>query len=174
MKTFQKDLILVLIMAFAFAVGTANADGPDGDDPCSHPNFVTHECLDSVLAGQDDGEDGSNGEDGSDGNAGLDGTNGLDGVDGRDGVDGKDAVIPEGLFTEYNKYIAAASAAQIYLPQDQSSRVTFGASHVAGETGYGLGYAYRCEDCERAPALTVSIGQAGSETAYTASIGWEF
>lgn len=169
-------LTLLALMISAPAIATDNDD--DSDDPCRHPVFVTHECLAS-QGGQDgeDGEDGADGEQGPRGEQGPAGPQGPQGEPGRDGIDGKDGVVPTDWYNELSRtrsYLAATEAIQIHLPDDATSRVTFGVSHVYNETGFGVGYGYRCHDCERDVALTIGIGTAGGETAGKASIGWEF
>ena len=74
---------------------------------------------------------------------------------------------------DFGKYLAATSAAQIYLPQNKSSRLTFGASRVNGSTGLGLGYALMLNDTDNT-AITLSLGVSGGKVAATASVGIEF
>jgi hypothetical protein len=186
----------IITAVFMLLVATAAVAGPDGSEPCSHPNFVTHECLDSTLNGGGDGADGQDGQDGQDGTRGATGATGATGPQGEQGIQGERGEqgiqgergekgdpgdVPEDWINEvrsfnsqYSKYLAATSALQIYLPQDNLSRVTFGASTVDGELGYGIGYAYRCALCDNAPALTIGLGGADDELIGTASIGWEF
>jgi hypothetical protein len=40
------------------------------------------------------------------------------------------------------EYMAAQSAMQVHLPQDQRSRITFSMAAVGSNTGIGAGYAY--------------------------------
>lgn len=129
------------------------------------------------------GPPGPPGADGIDGIDGIDGVDGRDGIDGVDGVDGKDAVIPiewYDTFNNANKWhrtaidvAAAQQAMQVYLPQDQKSRMTFGMSRVGNTTGAGFGYAYMMNN-DMNTALTVAVGVAGSETAVSVSAGFEF
>jgi len=74
---------------------------------------------------------------------------------------------------EYRDYAAAEAAMQVYLPQDQNSRVTFGMSRMNSTSGYGVGYAYMLNN-SRNTALTFALGVAGDETAAKASFGFEF
>ena len=195
----KRIALLILLLA-----GPALADDDDSDGnagPCSHPSFVTYDCLDSFdLAGQggEDGQDGSDGIDGIDGLNGVDGIDGLNGLDGTDGVDGADGatgpmgpvgpVGPSGShgkdFTRYlnqlrsfnrsyGEHLAATQAAQVYLPQDKRSRLTFGMSRVRGNTGLGVGYALKLDDKD-STAFTLSLGVSGGETVGNASFGFEF
>ena len=74
---------------------------------------------------------------------------------------------------EIRESAAALAAMQNPLPQDQVSRVTFGMSRLNGETGLGVGYAYKMDD-ERNSAVTLSVGRSGDETAVRGSFGFEF
>jgi hypothetical protein len=60
------------------------------------------------------------------------------------------------------------------LPQGKGSRLTAGVGQSHGETGYGLGYAYKWDDREDNLAFTFGVGTSGGEEAYKASIGFEF
>jgi hypothetical protein len=62
---------------------------------------------------------------------------------------------------------------QNHLPQDQSQRLTVGVARLHNTTGYSLNYAYMMDN-ERNSALTLSVGQAGDETAVRGSFGFEF
>lgn len=145
-------------------------------DECDHPRFLEKGCG---YEGED-GEDGADGADGADGQDGADGRDGVDGIDGRDGRDGIDGVVPTKWRTETHNWYeeireaaAAQQAMQVYLPQDQKSRLTMGMSRVANTTGVGLGYAYMIDN-DRNSAFTIAVGVAGSETAVSGSFGFEF
>ncbi len=60
------------------------------------------------------------------------------------------------------------------MPQDKGSRLTAGAARSHGETGYGLGYAYKFRDRSDNLALTVGVGKSGGEEVGVASLGFEF
>jgi hypothetical protein len=77
-------------------------------------------------------------------------------------------------YERFSHYSAAYSAIQIHLPQDKGSRLTAGVGRSHGETGYGLGYAYKWDDRDDALAFTFGVGTSGGEEAYKASIGFEF
>lgn len=182
-------IVLLIILA-----GLARADGgPDGDEPCSHPNFVTHECLDTIVDGLD-GEDGEPGPEGPEGPpgppgvpgpvgpvgpegpmgpagpAGPQGERGPVGPAGRDGVDG---VVPMAWYHELRSHMAAESAAQVFLPQNKNSRLTLGTSRVMGRTGIGLGYAYRSSE-DGNTAFTLAVGRANGGHVVKLGIGVEF
>lgn len=159
----KNTLWLAILLPF-----TALADG--NNDHCTHPIFVT-QCQLAELQGQD-------GEDGQDGQDGADGADGIDGVDGRDGINGLDGVVPEAWINEtrswnskYSSLLAASDAIQIFLPDDASSRVTFGAARVQGQTGVGIGYAYKADNTF---ALTLGLGTSHGESTGKVSVGWEF
>ncbi len=149
----------------------------DRDDDCRGD---PHHC-------DEPGPPGPAGPPGPQGPPGEDGLDGVDGQDGRDGIDGKDGEVPmewitntTNTFTTHNKWIQAArdaaaaqAAMQVHLPQDQSSRMTFGMARINETTGYSLNYAYMLDN-ERNSALTFSVGQAGDETAVRGSFGFEF
>jgi len=161
-------LLLFLLPLIAFA---------DKDDDCRGD---PHHCGEP-------GPPGPAGPPGPQGPPGEDGQDGVDGQDGRDGVDGKDGEVPmewitntNNTFNVHNKWIQAArdaaaaeAAMQVHLPQDQTSRMTFGMSRLNSTSGYALGYAYML-DSERNTALTFAVGVAGDETAAKASFGFEF
>jgi hypothetical protein len=170
-------------------VGPAGQDGEDGAD--GRDGIDGQDGRDGID-GQDgaDGRDGIDGRDGRDGIDGIDGINGIDGIDGRDGIDGingidgrdgrdgRDGVVPTAWINEvrYNhqrlaRYTAASQAVQIYLPQDQYSRVTIGVSKVSSYLGLGIGYAYKNDD---GVAFTLGLGNSGSESMGKASVGFEF
>lgn len=171
-------VIAILVLGYFVYTTPANAtwDEVERSQECEHPRFLEHGCGYEGV----DGEDGTDGVDGNDGIDGVDGQDGIDGRDGRDGVDGQDGEIPtEWITNTHNWYeqareaTAAVSAMQTHLPQDQTSRLTFGASHVNGSTGVGIGFAYILDN-DRNSALTVAVGHAGSETAIRGSFGFEF
>ena len=165
----KKLFLLAVLLPF-----TAQATPPQ----CEHPVFVT-QCQLDQLVGQD-GEDGQDGQDGQDGADGKDGRDGIDGINGADGRDGRDGVVPQEWINEtrtwdtrMHKYMAASDAIQVFLPQDKTSRLTFGVSRIHGQRGVGFGYAYK-QDGDDAVALTFGMGVSGGETTAKASIGWEF
>ncbi len=192
----MKRIALLILLLGTTGLAIADDDDSDGNaGPCSHPQFVTHDCLDSYgyigQNGEDgqDGTDGTNGVNGADGADGLNGLNGLDGADGATGPVGPAGPVgPPGShgkdFTRYlnqlrsfnrsyGEHMAETQAAQVYLPQDKRSRVTFGMSRVRGNTGLGVGYALKLDD-EDSTAFTLSLGVSGGETAASASFGFEF
>jgi hypothetical protein len=71
------------------------------------------------------------------------------------------------------EYMAAQSAMQVHLPQDQRSRITFSMAAVGSNTGIGAGYAYML-DKEKNTAVTLSVGLSGGETAARIGVGFEF
>lgn len=164
-------LFIIIMLMFSAPLSFAQADGEDG--------------IDGI-----DGIDGADGADGIDGIDGLDGIDGIDGLNGIDGIDG--AIGPRGLrgdpgkpwgglsefinrsHGEFYKYLAATSAAQIYLPQYNDERITFGVSTVGGRTGVGIGYAKLLDSGRDEIAFTLSLGVSGGEVAGTASLGFEF
>ncbi len=194
MKRLTLLIFLLGVTGLSFASGNDDDDSDSG--PCSHPHFVTYDCLDSY--GYDSGEDGTNGTNGVDGLDGIDGINGFNGIDGLNGLDGADGATgpmgpagpvgpsgasgkdftqflreARGLAKSYGQYMAATQAAQVYLPQDKRSRLTFGISRVRGNTGLGIGYALKLDDEDRT-AFTLSLGVSGGETVGNASVGFEF
>jgi hypothetical protein len=74
---------------------------------------------------------------------------------------------------KYRDIAAAEAAMQVHLPQNQTSRLTFGMSRLSSTSGYALGYAYMIDN-ERNTAVTFAVGTAGDETAVKASLGFEF
>lgn len=194
----MKAATAILVLLSALLAGTAQATWNNG--PCSHPVFVTHDCLQEQMP--DDGQDGANGQDGAPGPQGEAGPMGPQGPQGEAGPmgpqgpqgpigpqgkpgprgpQGEPGEVPTDWITEvrtfnstYAKYLAASNAIQIHLPQDATSRLTLGTAYHDGYTGWGIGYGYRCHDCERDLALTFGIGKSGDEVSAKASIGWEF
>ena len=163
-----------ILMLFLSSLAFAGGEG----EPCSHPVFVTHECLGTYVP--ETGTDGTNGQDGLNGADGADGATGPMGPQGPAGPGGVSSNSQSSLTAnlsrysgQYYDYLAATEAAQVYLPQNQDSRVTFGVSTVNGTTGLGIGYARRFEG-EDAPAFTLALGTAGGETTAKASFGFEF
>jgi hypothetical protein len=153
--------------------GPPGADGADGADG-----------VDGVDGEQGErgytGDTGATGATGATGDRGATGAVGATGEQGIQGVQGIRGEVPTKWRTEtinwYNEIrdvAAAQQAMQVYLPQDQKSRLTMSMSRVANTTGVGLGYAYMIDN-ERNSALTLSVGRAGSETAVAGSFGFEF
>jgi len=182
MKT-TTGLSLGALMLVAWFMFTTSAAYATDWEECDHPRFLEHGCG---YEGED-GADGADGADGQDGRDGIDGIDGIDGKDGRDGIDGKDGVVPtewitntNNTFNIHNKWIqsardalAAQTAMQVFLPQDQTQRITFSGAKINNTTGVGVGYAYMFDN-ERNSALTLSVGRAGDETAVRGSFGFEF
>lgn len=181
----MKALWITLVLALA---GPVWADGPDGDEPCSHPNFVTHECLDSLDFDGTDGIDGVDGVDGADGMSGLrgpegpvgatgamgpEGPRGERGPEGSAGTDGKDGTVPTSWYNDIAGHMAATSAMQVFLPQDKNSRLTIGTSRIMGRTGVGVGYAYRTDD-ESKTAFTLALGRANGAKVVQLGVSVEF
>ena len=165
---------IILIAAILLISGAAFAGGDH--DPCSHPVFVTHSCLDVTVTDGADGADGVDGIDGKDGADGKDGIDGLNGLNGRDGIDGRDAIIPNEWYEQLQsnqRLSLALDAAQVYLPQEKSSRFTLGAAQGNSQLGVGLGYAY-VDDSENRMAFTIALGYSHDEVAGKASVGFEF
>ena len=119
------------------------------DEPCTHPNFVTYECLDSILTPGTDGEPGPQGEPGE---------QGPPGPVGPMGPAGKDGVVSYHWYKEMIEYTAASSAVNPYLPDNMDNRLTFGFSRVSSTTGFGFGYARRLDDVS---FVTFKLSQAG-------------
>jgi len=91
------------------------------------------------------GEQGIRGKRGKQGEQGIQGEQGEQGVQGIQGEKGDTGEIPQEwitnvniLYDESRDYLSAAQAIQVYLPQYQKSRLTFGASRVANSTGIGF------------------------------------
>lgn len=180
----MKALWIVLALALS---GAAVANGGDNDDDsddtgpegCSHPHFVTYDCLDTYDFG---GEDGSNGSDGIDGVDGEDGAAGDVGSRGPVGPTGEAGPVgpvgpPGGLSTAwYNDirgHFAATAAAQVHLPQIKRSRLTIGTARVMGRTGIGVGYAYRASD-EGRTSFTLALGRSNSAKVVQLGVSVEF
>jgi hypothetical protein len=166
----MKQTLSLVLLFIPFSV---YATGNDHESDCDHPRFQEVGCAYP-------GEQGPPGQDGRDGVDGKDGRDGVDGKDGRDGVDGKDGEVPTQWITNVNKlydqsrdYLAAATALQVHLPQDQKYRLTANMSRVGNATGVGAGFAYVLDD-ERNTAFTFAVARAGSETAVHGSVGFEF
>ena len=145
-------------------------------EECNHPRFLERGCG---YEGED-GEDGADGADGAQGEQGEQGIQGERGERGLTGERGPAGEIPTEWITETRTWYkeiretaAAMSAMQVYLPQDQVSRLTGGMSHVGGTTGFGIGFAYMLDN-DNNSAFTLAVGHAGSETAVQGSFGFEF
>lgn len=158
----KKFLILMLMLALSIPAFA------DDDEDCDRN---PHHC---------DGETGPPGPAGPPGPQGPPGEDGQDGQDGRDGMDGMDGEVPMEFIINTNRWMrafrdasAAEAAMQVHLPQDQTSRLTFGMSRLNSTSGYAVGYSYMLDN-ERNAALTFAVGIAGDETAAKASFGFEF
>lgn len=148
-----------------------------GTDDCSHPNFQEVGCTYPGDQGPP-GPAGPAGPQGEQGPPGPQGEQGPQGIPGPQGPMGPPGPVSTEWIHElrtfdakYSKYLAASNALQIYLPQDQESRVTFGMGHARSKTGLGVGYAYVNED---GTAFTFGLGISGGETVTKASVGFEF
>jgi len=123
------------------------------------------------------GEQGERGKQGIQGEQGIPGKNGIQGIQ---GIRGERGEVPtewinnvNNLYDQNRNYLSAQQSIQVHLPQDQKSRLTFGASRVGSKSGIGVGYAYMLNS-DNNTALTVGIGQSGHETAIQGSFGFEF
>lgn len=144
-------LVILVLAAIAFTAMTQTAWGTDWGE-CDHPRFVEHGC----------------GEAGPPGPAGPQGEQGPPGEVPQEWI-----TNVHNLYEESRAYMAAAAAMQVYLPQDQTSRLTFSGSRVGNTTGIGAGFAYMLDN-DRNTSLTLAIGRAGSETTVSGSFGFEF
>ena len=167
-------LVLILFAPIVYAMPGGGGDGVDGIDGQDGADGI--DGVDGI-----DGIDGIDGVNGIDGIDGIDGVNGLDGLDGNNGVNGAPGLrgfrgLQGRAADDFRDYLAATTAAQIYLPQGfhQNSRITFGVSRVNGVTGLGIGYAYALPYDKDNAALTLSLGVAGNKVAGTVSVGFEF
>lgn len=173
--------LLLLLPGLVFASGNHNKSDC-GDKHHTHP-----ECAAPAGPKGDKGDrgrtgkTGAQGEQGETGAQGDTGARGLVGPQGERGLSGERGlagVVSETWIKEvrnfnnkYSKYMAASESVQIYLPQNQHSRVTFGLGRVHGETGLGVGYAYKSADDI---AFTLGLGTSGGETVGKMSVGFEF
>ena len=131
------------------------------EEPCEHPNFVTYECLDSILQPGNDGQDGAPGEQGPPGPQGEPGEQGPPGPMGPAGPagrDGRDGIVSHHWYKEMIEYTAASTAVNPYLPDNMDNRLTFGFSRVSSTTGFGFGYARRLDEVS---FVTFKLSQAG-------------
>jgi hypothetical protein len=158
----------------------------DSDDDCRRD---PHHCDNGGQIGPpgpqgEQGEQGEAGATGATGQAGADGAQGEQGITGTtggigaQGERGLPGVVSTTWITEtrlwqtnWLHYSAASDAIQIYLPQKQHSRLTFGVARIHGTGGYALGYAYKNED---GVAFTLGLGTSGGEQVGKASVGFEF
>jgi len=159
------------------------------DDDCDYYSWGCDDDDDSDDTGPPgpEGPPGPQGEQGEQGETGATGAQGEQGEQGIQGERGPAGEVDETTLTTINNNhttvinwwqeardaAAAQSAMQVYLPQDQNSRLTFGMSRLNETTGYALGYAYMFDN-DRNAALTFAVGSAGSETAVKGSFGFEF
>ena len=142
--------ILILLLLVAVFVGmTSPVWATDSYRECEHPRFVEHGC--------------------GEGPPGEQGPPGPQGEQGPPGPQGPAGEVPTEWITNVHNWYeeardaaAATSAIQVFLPQDQVSRLTFGMSRVGSTTGLGIGYAYMINN-DKNTALTVSVGRAGDE-----------
>ncbi len=190
----MKYLKLLALAGVLFFGSVAFASGDDDDDSDSDCHNSHSQCGHTGPPGPqgeqgDQGEQGETGEDGATGATGQTGADGSDGergatgatgATGAQGLAGRDGIVDTTWITEtrnwqskWYHYSAATEAIQIYLPQDQDHRVTFGMSRVHGTSGYGVGYAYKT-DRDDGLAFTLGLGTSGGEQVGKASIGFEF
>ena len=178
----MKRILTLIALLFAVPAFATN----DGD--CDHPQFQEVGCDYGEQGPQgpqgETGETGATGATGATGPAGPTGPQGEQGIQGEQGPQGiqgdpgKDGVVDQtGIIetrrwqSKWYNYTAATEAIQIHLPQDQTSRVTFGMSRVRGTSGYAVGYAYKNE---KGVAFTLGLGTSGGEQVGKASVGFEF
>lgn len=147
----KNKILLVLWGMMLLAPMFANAE----DEPCTHPNFVTYECLDSLIQPGTNGQDGEPGPQGEPGEQGPPGPMGPAGPAGRDGRDG---TVSHHWYKEMIEYTAASTAVNPYLPDNMDNRLTFGFSRVSSTTGFGFGYARRLDEVS---FVTFKLSQAG-------------
>ncbi len=143
-----------------------------GND-CDHPRFQEVGCSYPGDQGPP-GPAGPPGEQGPPGPVGPPGPRGEQGPPGEVDYTEINKFINNyyySKFGEFSKDVAAMSAVQIHLPQEQDHRLTFGVSYLDSHTGMGVGYAYMNED---AIAFTVGLGTAGGDFVGKASVGFEF
>ena len=173
---------LLTLSGVAFADNDEDSDSDTGPEGCSHPHFVTYDCLDTYdFDGEDgtDGIDGVDGVDGSRGDVGLRGetgpagADGVAGADGRMGPSGPPGVVPTAWYNDIRGHFAATAAAQVHLPQNKNSRLTLGTARVMGRTGIGIGYAYRASD-EGSTAFTLALGRSNSAKVVQLGVSVEF
>lgn len=131
------------------------------EEACVHPNFVTYECLDTLLQPGNDGtpgDPGPAGPPGPQGEPGVPGEQGPPGPMGPAGPAGRDGVVSYRWYKEMIEYTAASTAVNPYLPDNMDNRLTFGFSRVSNTTGFGFGYARRLDDVS---FVTFKLSQAG-------------
>lgn len=131
------------------------------------------------------GPTGPQGEQGPQGETGPQGKQGIPGPQGPMGPAGPPGEVNYAevntlinntyyrRFGDFGKDIAAMNAIQVYLPQQQDHRITFGVSSFDGHGGMGVGYAYMLEN-DNAAAVTIGLGTAGGDWVGKASVGFEF
>jgi len=174
-------IIIACIMLCAPAWATWGKEGPPGPEgPQGPPGLQGPQGEQGPQGTQGmrgpigpQGKPGPRGLTGSQGERGPQGSQGMQGIQGIQGIQGLPGVVDQGWYEEIREAAAASAAMQVHLPQDQVSRATFGMSRLNGETGLGVGYAYMVDD-EHNTALTLSLGQSGSETAIRGTVGFEF
>ena len=174
---------IFLLIALALLAPAAHAKG---DCPPGHDKLGS--CADTPgppgPAGPPgpvgpEGPPGPKGHIGPEGPPGQPGAPGQPGPPGSPGEPGPAGEVPTEWLTETRTWwdeardvVAAESAMQVHLPQDQVSRLTLNASSVNSRTGIGIGYAYMLDD-KRNTALTLAVGRAGDETAVRGSLSVE-
>jgi len=161
---YAKAIIIGLVCIVAFE--TVKAD--DDSDCRGNP----HHCEGPPGPAGPPGPVGPPGEPGEPGPPGPTGPQGPAGPPGPQGEVDYTWILETRTFHEkYGRFAAAMESVQIHLPQDQHSRVTFGVGRVQGNTGLGIGYAFKNED---GLALTFGLGTSGGENVGKASVGFEF
>jgi len=157
-------LVLVLLAPFAQA--------DNGGDPCGHPVFVTHACLDSKPTPSD-------GEDGAPGPAGPQGPIGPVGPQGPKGDKGDPGIVPTEWINStlywgdrMTSYLAVVNVLDADLARVQGSRVTVTGANIAGKDAIGVGYSYMDED---GVAVKLAVGVAeGHARAVKLGFSFEF
>lgn len=77
------------------------------------------------------------------------------------------------MLDKQHKYLAAAGALNVPLPQDQTTRMSVNMSRFGSRTGLGVGVAYMLDDSSQT-AFTFAVAKSGGETAMQGSLSFEF
>lgn len=170
MKTNHISLIacmLIILLAFGCEYAAATPG-------CDHPNFQGQDCDD------DGGNTGPPGPPGPPGPVGPPGPQGEQGPPGPQGERGPAGEVPiewinnvHRLLDQQHQWMAASSALNVHLPQDQTTRLTVNMNRFGSRTGVGLGVAYMLDD-DTQTAFTFSVAKSGSESAVAGSLSFEF
>jgi hypothetical protein len=158
--------------------GEQGEQGSQGDTGATGETGATGSTGRTGATGSTGGQGatGATGSTGATGATGATGPQGIPGVAGINGLTGRAGVVDTKWINEFNRYgrfSAAILSTDVFLPQDQDHRVTFNTSRVHGNSGYGVGYAYRTNRDDNL-AFTIAFGKSGSEEVGKASIGFEF